>query len=404
MVTQARLNDFEQQQSQLLQTLYQTTLESAAWDTFLRQLVTISGSRSARILVMDRQAEKVLNSSKVNIDDDEHRRYVAHYVNRCPWRPELKQKLPGRLYNTHSDFSCDQQAFYRSEFFNDWARHLDIEHGLCGTVFQDSHYAVQLLVQRTGGQGAFDLGITQRINQLIPHVRQALQLSRQITREQTRQGLALRVSEQSFMPYLLVDGHGSLSYACPRAREILTRLPGVELTAQGLQFQCRHQQRRFCLSLQSVLKGPVAGQSADSSLTLINGALPVRLLVAPAEAPTAASTCRELWPSSAVATVFIQDSAEQLWVDECRLSQLFGLTPAEARVAAGVAMGQELRTLADLGGQSLHTLRTQLKVAMRKTGVCRQAELAVLVLRSAALRDRYDDVVPRVQSGSVPFG
>lgn len=389
----------DQQQSSLLQALYQTTLEPTYWGVFLDQLVAASGSRSARLLVMDRKAQTVLGSTKVNIDDDQHQRYVAHFVNRCPWRPELKQKPPGRLYNTHSDFACDQKQFYRSEFFNDWARHLDIEHGLCGTVFQDGHYSVQLLVQRTGGQGAFNQAITERINQLIPHVRQALQLNRHVGHQQTQQRLALCASEQSFMPYLLVNSDGQVPYACPRARGILARLQGVALAREGLQFHCAHQQRRFCQALQVVLSGPVAGQSADSSLTLVSGLLPVRLLISPAVG-SAALDGSGLWPGSALATVFIQDAAEQLWVDESRLSQLFGLTPAEARVAAGVAMGRELKALADCGGQSLHTLRTQLKAVLRKTGAGRQAELVLLVLRSAALRDCYDEVEPVVEAMS----
>jgi DNA-binding CsgD family transcriptional regulator len=61
------------------------------------------------------------------------------------------------------------------------------------------------------------------------------------------------------------------------------------------------------------------------------------------------------------------------------LQGLFDLTPAEARIARGVAEGLTLEALADSSGLSLGTVRIQLKAVMAKTGVHRQAELAALL-------------------------
>lgn len=61
------------------------------------------------------------------------------------------------------------------------------------------------------------------------------------------------------------------------------------------------------------------------------------------------------------------------------LQRLFGLSPAEARVACGIVEGQTLAAMADAFGVSRETVRSQLKRVLAKSGADRQVELAVLL-------------------------
>lgn len=61
------------------------------------------------------------------------------------------------------------------------------------------------------------------------------------------------------------------------------------------------------------------------------------------------------------------------------LSGLFDLTPAEARVARGIALAQTPEMIAASLGISLETARSHLKRIMQKTGTTRQAELVLLL-------------------------
>jgi DNA-binding CsgD family transcriptional regulator len=67
------------------------------------------------------------------------------------------------------------------------------------------------------------------------------------------------------------------------------------------------------------------------------------------------------------------------------LQGLFDLTPAEARVARGIAQAETLDALAAATGVNRETVRTQLKAVLSKTGVPRQQEL-VSLLAGKALR------------------
>ncbi len=61
------------------------------------------------------------------------------------------------------------------------------------------------------------------------------------------------------------------------------------------------------------------------------------------------------------------------------LQGLFDLTPAEARVARGIAEGQSINAIAASGAVSRETIRTQLAAVLAKTGMNRQAELVSLL-------------------------
>ena len=66
---------------------------------------------------------------------------------------------------------------------------------------------------------------------------------------------------------------------------------------------------------------------------------------------------------------------------ESLLARKYGLTPAEATVALGIAQGHSPRQISEKRQVSVHTVRNQLKSAMSKCSVRRQTELAAVVVR-----------------------
>jgi DNA-binding CsgD family transcriptional regulator len=65
---------------------------------------------------------------------------------------------------------------------------------------------------------------------------------------------------------------------------------------------------------------------------------------------------------------------------------LFDLTPAEARVARGIAAGKTVDELAQESGLADATVRNQLKSVFGKTGVSRQADLVGILAGTALIR------------------
>lgn len=75
------------------------------------------------------------------------------------------------------------------------------------------------------------------------------------------------------------------------------------------------------------------------------------------------------------------------------LSSSFQLTPAEARIAYGIARGERLETIAKAHGIAITTAKTQLQAVFKKTGTHRQAELAAMLAPFVAGSDRFNPLL-----------
>jgi len=61
------------------------------------------------------------------------------------------------------------------------------------------------------------------------------------------------------------------------------------------------------------------------------------------------------------------------------IRSLFDLTPAEARIARGLASGQTVKDLAADSGTSANTVRTHVNAVLTKTGYSRQSDVVALL-------------------------
>jgi len=61
------------------------------------------------------------------------------------------------------------------------------------------------------------------------------------------------------------------------------------------------------------------------------------------------------------------------------VQSLFDLTPAEARVARNLAAGKTVEDMANAGGLSPNTIRSQVRGVLEKTGCNRQVEVVALL-------------------------
>lgn len=67
------------------------------------------------------------------------------------------------------------------------------------------------------------------------------------------------------------------------------------------------------------------------------------------------------------------------------LAGVYGLTHAEARLAAALAAGKSLQQYADQTRHSRNTVKSRLSAIFRKTGVSRQSDLIRLLAQISAV-------------------
>ncbi len=369
------INDLlEKRRECLAEHIYAAVVNPEEWTAVLQELVACTDSRSARMLVMNAGATRVNSSFKVNIDDDYHRRYVEYYVNACPWRQELRWKQPGRLYSTYLHFSCHQPEFYRSEFFNDWAGPQDIHHGICGTVFRDSSRSVQLLLQRTRGQGHYTELETRLVTDCIPHIQHSLFLTAQVAESRSQaEAIALTAGGER-LPFLLLDSSLRISYHTDGAENLIANEPGLKLVRGRLWLRDTAANQR----LQRLLRQSLA--AADSRRFHAPGG---RVAVARPDGSNLQLLVRPIHPDisfqaalpSTYVAVYLYDTAASITFDREALRQFYSFSKAETRVVMAMAVSADLAEVTRRCCISMNTLRSHLKAIFAKTATHSQAGL-----------------------------
>lgn len=155
-------------------------------------------------------------------------------------------------------------------------------------------------------------------------------------------------------PLLLIDEHGRLQRCTPSARALLAHDPSLLPLVAG-----------------RLRTGGAAGRRAIALQR--PGRLPLTLRAEP---------CGER------ATLVLLRDPEAVHADPALLRQLFGLTAAEARVAAALARGGSTRGVALETGVQENTVLAHVKRLLQKTETSDRTQLVSLLLRSAAAVDR----------------
>jgi DNA-binding CsgD family transcriptional regulator len=365
----------------LVESLYQSP---GQWLSFLEQLTQWSDARSARMLVLDKHASEVRSSIKYNIDNNYHQQYVDYYVNTCPWRPELSKLPDGQLYSTFLDFSCKQDEYYKSEFFNDWARLQNIHHGVCGTIYQNEGQKIQLLIQRSEGQGYFNRAEMDVFNTFIPHLRRVITMQQQFEAREARSDAIVDAQQVSALPLILLDHACRVSYVSHNAEQILANCPGLTINNQRLTVSPDPATRQ---RFQQLLADCIA--SAHGQWHQAGGWFPLKrlqggsygLLVMPLHPEL---ECPRLSAVESFAAVFIYDPMAHIKLCADTLKAVYNITPAEAELLQALVQGDTLESYADRRSRSLHTIKSQLKFLFRKTGTSRQATLVNLISNGPA--------------------
>ena len=95
---------------------------------------------------------------------------------------------------------------------------------------------------------------------------------------------------------------------------------------------------------------------------------------------------RDALLAGSAAAIFIFDPATSPVPDADVLETLYGLTPAEARLACALTRSVSVEEYGATHRITANTVRTHLKRALSKTGTHRQAQLVSLVARLPAAR------------------
>jgi DNA-binding CsgD family transcriptional regulator len=182
---------------------------------------------------------------------------------------------------------------------------------------------------------------------------------------------------------VLLDRHASVEHVNAQAKRMLGARDGLSLAGQGLVAGDPSAAACLARAIESALRDDLLEAQHFSSTVAVPrscGRRPYLLQFAPLPR-------RNSFSGGARVIVFITDPDREVSLDPAILGRSFGITPAEARLAARLCAGDTLASAAQHCDVAETTAKTQLARLFQKTNARSQAQLVRLLLSLASARE-----------------
>lgn len=367
----------------LIDLVYQAALDPERWPAVLHGLIAALGSTHASLFIHDFDTQFVQADATgtmfrtVGFEDWAVARYAEHYSALNVWAANEERLSSGTVVTSSMLYPDDKLT--GTEFYGDWLRPQDLFYSLGGIVERRGAQASKLSVLRARDQGAFDDTETAFLHRLYPHIRRACELNHRIARAEADGAIGRLAQRVAPLCLFALSAAGELLHANVQG-EAWLRDSGILSVRQRRLIAAEPQH-------QSALRAALRRTVRDG--------VPVHVNLGDSMNPGRCLTLMRMPPGERFAMHGIRaellgllgDSVLRPLASNEQLAELFGLSPAEARLARALAEGESLDSLSQTRQVSRNTLRTQLQSALGKTGTDSQRALIRLMLAVPAWAD-----------------
>jgi DNA-binding CsgD family transcriptional regulator/PAS domain-containing protein len=373
----------EEELSNLISSAYDAALDPTDWPRLAQMLAQSFGAESSAIFQLNlNQGSAGLLGITRNFDAKAMSEYETYYHQKDVWAIAMSKSAAGRAM-LGTDIMGEAE-FLNSEIFNDFAKRLEMFWFVGSVVALEKQFMGAIGIHRPHDARAFEADDKHYLDMLLPHLSRAMLLHRRLQGLTQENRIALDALEKLSVGMIAVDARATVLFANPTAERLLRaglgltcRLGCLSASDPTKDGELRHLIRQAGLA--------ALGRSSETSGVLAlprpKGRRPLSLLVCPLR-PHALT----LGASVPAALLIFSDPDAGPSTSTQALIELYGLTPAEARLMTALVDGERLEDYADRQGISVNTARTQSKQIFAKTGHSRQADLIREVLANPALR------------------
>ncbi|MBX9647469.1 MAG: LuxR family transcriptional regulator [Xanthobacteraceae bacterium] len=366
--------------SDLIGTIYDTTLDRNLWPEALRKLAEFVGGPAATIFSKNPSSRNGSAYFDFGVDPHFRQLYFDKYV-------KLDPATTGHCFAEigHPIATADllpYAEFLETRFYKEWAAPQGLVDFVSAVLDKSANNAALFGVFRHERNGVVDDETRRRMRLIVPHIRRAVLIGNVLDIDTTKAAALADTLNGLAAGVFLVDENARVEFANMSGRamlgegKILRQKDGV-LTAVD---------PKRAATLSDVI---VAARGGDAAVGTSGIAVP--LSSPPAEQwlahvlPLTSGTRQHAGISySAVAAVFVHKASLETPSSMETMSKLYRLTPSELRVLVAVSEFGGVAAVASVVGTSEATVKTHLQHLFAKTGTSRQIDLVKLVAAHAS--------------------
>jgi DNA-binding CsgD family transcriptional regulator len=355
--------------------IFDAVLDERVAPSALQAVAGYTGSAGAAYLLVNKLTSQVSALHRWGCSTGSIPEYLTHYSKIDPFRV-IQEKAPSGVLARVTE-RLPQSVLRNDEWYNDCV----LKSGVCdilGTKLHESrsHMAIVGLYRAVGdvNPDPWDLGA---VRALMPSLCNAASLHLGLIDMGYRSAIMRGRLDHDAAGVMFTDKDGRVIETNQAAERILRLADG--LTIRNGQICAR---RSFETAKLAEFIAKAANSSHPSAGCLLIGRDGGRPAYIVRIAPVTAGLGGYDLPMAMV----LVSAPDENRVSASELSELYGLSPAECRLAMAVAFGKRLNDLATEFGLQITTLRTQLSSILKKCEVERQSDLVRLISNIPVVR------------------
>jgi DNA-binding CsgD family transcriptional regulator len=366
----------------LIDLIYDAALEPALWHDVLRAIGDNVGGSSGWISQLSK-ADGVGASAKdwvYGIDPEYGRQFAEHYYRLNPFGfnadPDGFMRDWALSISTFESV-MPRDTLRRTEYGADFLRPANISSGLMIRLCRLGRLETAVMnLNCSFRRDRFDEADFEFVAALQPHLVRAFDLGRRLAGER----LTAAAESSTAHAVFVLDETGRVQRLNPTAEHMIRRPDALRIVGGRLAAAGADASRMLDGMIRRALSGDADVRRGDTlALATPAGPRPIQVTVAPVSAERALPH-----RLGRTALVCASDLNTPVALSGERLQALFGLSPAEVRVALAIADGESPGAAAERFGVSIQTVRNQLTRIYEKTSTRGQADLVGLIWRLSA--------------------
>ena len=370
---------------QLVSGIYSAGVDSTRWPAFMANLASELNAGFGNLWLHDfseggsacDQPGDV--SAVAGLDAASIEGYRSHYAGLNVWLPNARDLAEGSI--TVSSALYPDRLLADTEFHDGFLRPNDLFYALGSSIVKQGTRDVKMSFVRSKRAGSYSGEELQLVQRLMPHLKNAVVLHRELSRSKLLAASALAALELAPVGVILLTNSGLLLHANSRAHDLCTwsgalrfKDGALHAASPAATSQLQH------LIRDAVRTGAGRGVGAGGALQLTGPAgRRLHALVSPLPVDSTVAG------GNAMAAIFCSDPDAGIGALSQRLEVTYRMTRAEALLTQALVNGQSLQEYAQSRSTTMNTVRTQLKMAAGKAGARTQADLIRIVLTGPAI-------------------
>jgi PAS domain-containing protein len=364
---------------QVVGSLHDSVIDDDKWLGALQQIADFTGGSGAVHIIASPATAEVLHSQSVGLDPVVNERYLQHYAAKDIRIPPAIPLPVGQVVTEQS--LVEPRELERSEIYGDLLSPFDIPHVMAAWLRKEAAGLEVVVIEGSHRHGPFSDQAQQRFKLVVPHLVRAVRL-RDMLALARRAKHAYRLALES-LPFgvIMLNEHGCILDATRAAERTLRNADGLTAVRGRVHATATNDDSRFQRLIHDAVTTGRRARAAGGSIALRSesGSLSVTVIpVSPQEL---------LVSPQPAALLIVVDPKYAPPPNAGAIQRRFGLTKAEAALAAALFDCSSLREASVALGRSINTCKSQLKLIYQKTNCRHHADLAKKLLMTALVSE-----------------